>query len=92
MSGHKGRAAEGNYWPEAVFRWHVPNMTLAGFTVSPLRRDNLSYWASFVSGWPIAPGHSFTDTQISSVAYKTPWKNHREGMILPVFTCIYACI
>ena len=27
----------------------------------------------------------FTDTQISSVAYKTPWKNHREGMILPVF-------
>ncbi len=27
----------------------------------------------------------FTDTQISSVPYKTPWKNHREGMILPVF-------
>ena len=43
----------------------------------------------------------FTDTQISSVAYKTPWKNHREGMILPVFVympvfvlpvCLHACL
>ena len=25
----------------------------------------------------------------SSVPYKTPWKNHREGMILPVFVCLY---
>ena len=33
----------------------------------------------------------FTDTQISSVPYKTPWKNHREGMILPVFVCS-ACL
>ena len=35
----------------------------------------------------------FTDTQISSVPYKTPWKNHREGMILPVYACICtACL
>ena len=35
----------------------------------------------------------FTDTQISSVPYKTPWKNHREGMILPVFVCmpVFVC-
>jgi len=49
MSGQKGRAAEGNEWPEAVFRWHVPNMTLAGFLArpSPLgsisRRDSTLY-------------------------------------------------
>ena len=73
-------------------------MTLAGFTVSTLRRDNLSYlgklctWVAYYAWQPFIPRHSFTDTQISSVAYKTPWKNHREGMILPVFTCIYACI
>ena len=29
-----------------------------------------------------------TNTEISSVAYKTPWKNHREGMILPVFVAL----
>ena len=29
-----------------------------------------------------------TNTEISSVPYKTPWKNHREGMILPVFVCM----
>jgi len=29
-----------------------------------------------------------TKTDISSVAYKTPWKNHREGTILPVFVSI----
>ena len=29
-----------------------------------------------------------TDTDISSLPYKTPWNFYREGMILPVFACI----
>jgi len=30
MSGRKGRAAEGNYWPEVLFRRHVLNVALMG--------------------------------------------------------------
>ena len=34
----------------------------------------------------------FTDTDISSVAYKTPCNFYREGTILPVFVpCLYLC-
>ena len=69
----------------------VPNVTLVGFLARPL---DLHPWVVFASGQYLGAGtalyarmsgHSFTDTQISSVAYKTPCKNHREGMILPVF-------
>ena len=32
-------------------------------------------------------GRPLTDTEKPSVPYKTPWKNYREGTILPVFVC-----
>ena len=71
----------------------VPNMTLAGFTVSPSPLGSFRVWAVSRAGTALytrMPEQLFTDTQISSVAYKTPWKNYREGMILPVddFACI----
>ena len=40
----------------------------------------------------LPPSCLFTDTDISSVAYKTPCNFYREGTILPVFVpCLYLC-
>ena len=36
-----------------------------------------------------APTLCLTNTDISSVPYKTPWNFYREGMILPVFGFVY---
>ena len=72
----------------------VPNMTLAGFTVSPSPLGSFRVWAVSRAGTALytrMPEQLFTDTQISSVAYKTPWKNYREGMILPVFMPVFDC-
>ena len=66
----------------------VPNVTLVGVLARPSPLGSFRVRAVSRAGTALytrMPGQLFTDTQISSVAYKTPWKNHREGMILPVF-------
>ena len=73
----------------------VPNVTPVGFLARPSPLGSFRVWAVSRAGIALytrMPEQLFTDTQISSVAYKTPWKNYREGMILPVSACIYACI
>ena len=66
----------------------VPNVTLVGVLARPSPLGSFRVRAVSRAGTALyarMPGQLFTDTQISSVAYKTPRKNHREGMILPVF-------
>ena len=50
--------------------------------------DGGGVWARGVWCWYGCASMGRTKTDISSVAYKTPWKNHREGTILPVFVAL----
>ena len=70
----------------------VPNVTPVGFLARPSPLGSFRVWAVSSAGTALytrMPEQLFTDTQISSVAYKTPWKNYREGMILPVFVSVF---
>ena len=73
----------------------VPNVTPVGFLARPSPLGSFHVWAVSSAGTALytrMPEQLFTDTQISSVAYKTPWKNHREGMILPVFVPVFVSV
>ena len=47
-------------------------------------RADVGVGSSRNKAWRDLQRKCLTNTEISSLPYKTPWKNYREGMILPV--------